>query len=71
MENKYYWFSCICTGPYQDQPIYDDGVTDKHPFELMDYYNKLPSQSAQTTTLLNWKEITEYDYSLYKQIEDL
>lgn len=62
---KYYWF-CFSQQTKLSTTTRSD-VAHYHPFKVMDQWNRDDAHSEYT--LLNWKEISEEDYSLAKQIE--
>lgn len=65
---KYYWFSF--RSMYREHQIYGDLICkDIHPFEYISTMKDSWGERYQQATLLNWKEITEEEFELFRKLK--
>lgn len=61
MKKKYYWMLYSYNNIPCTYRIFNETVTDKHPFELMSMFSKNVSMNM---VLNNWREISKKEYDL-------
>lgn len=70
MHKKYYWFVAANINREGDQTLEEDVLEGIHPFQkIKEYKDSLDGSGWYDIILVNYKEISEEEYSLFPKDE--